>query len=821
MINMDNMKWLYYLLFLQIGIHISAQEIIMPESIQDSLIRQDLFFPQEKIHIHTDRTLYVPGERILFKAYIVDAVSHRSPTYSQYAYIELINSSDSLMQRVMVSRDSIGLFHGNIFLSEFIPEGDYTLRGYTRYMENQGDDYFFKRPVRISNLKTRSEIRQPQRQPRDNFEVSFFPEGGQMTEGAMCRIAFKVLKMNGISESVTGEIVDSDGNLFCKVNTVFAGMGSFYLTPEAGKEYYFVCKNSNGVEKRFKLPPAQNTCVISTNFWHNRHIIRIIKSIGLKEKPLYLLVHCRGILIYFAAWNHHSDYITLRTDQLPSGVIQVVLFDEWMNPVSERLIFNKNNDQATLVLNADKPSYQKREKISSEIYVTDREGNPLMGHVSVAVTDDRDVVVDTLYNINSSLLLSSELRGYIESPGYYLQDHLYAEYALDHLMMTHGWRRYEISEAIRGNYIFPETGFEITKELSGTVKSVLSGRPVINREVSFISNDGNFGVTTTDSTGKFRFDLHYPDSTMFFVQVNNAMGRLNVELALNREKFPKLRHAPVSISLLPADTEPESRSTDNIIDFIKKAEQRAQYDENMRVVYLDEIVVTAKRIDERDEVRLQYWFNLNTDHTIYREDIENRGAIFVTDLLWGVGMIVGSNGRIYFRGIGTIFSSTDPLVLIDGVEMKWPEDMSNVSESPLETVNVFDVESIDVIRPGPNTSIFGVRGSNGVISITTKRGSTSSNSVGFSGNQASINPLGYQKPIEYYAPKYDTPEAKSNGVPDYRTTIFWKPDVIVSDVGKASFDFYASDFPTTYSVVIEGISYDGNIIRQVETIEVR
>ena len=81
--------------------------------------------------------------------------------------------------------------------------------------------------------------------------------------------------------------------------------------------------------------------------------------------------------------------------------------------------------------------------------------------------------------------------------------------------------------------------------------------------------------------------------------------------------------------------------------------------------------------------------------------------------------------------------------------------------------------------------------------------------------------LGYQNPVEFYAPEYETAETVNFGVPDYRTTIFWKPDIIVKDEGKATCDFYTSDFPATYSVVIEGLTNEGKIIRQVETIEVK
>jgi TonB-dependent SusC/RagA subfamily outer membrane receptor len=144
----------------------------------------------------------------------------------------------------------------------------------------------------------------------------------------------------------------------------------------------------------------------------------------------------------------------------------------------------------------------------------------------------------------------------------------------------------------------------------------------------------------------------------------------------------------------------------------------------------------------------------------------------------------------------------------------------------LENVSVHDVASIDVFKNASSAAIFGMRGGNGVISITTKRGMDMINEIesvygkGAAANYTVYTPLGYQKPIEFYSPKYETLEAKKSFVPDYRTTIFWKPDIIISDTGEASFEFYASDFPTTYSVVIEGLTNNGKTVRRVEKIKV-
>ena len=533
-----HLKWFCILLLSGYVFCGNAQQIKTIDDIQDSIVKQLHLFPQEKIHLHTDRDVYVSGEKIWFKAYVVDALNHESPTYSRYVYIELMNSSDSLVQRVMLCPDENGLFHGNLFLSELMPEGDYTLRAYTRYMEDPGDDYFFKKPIRISNFNL--EKKQTRKQSKITYDVSFYPEGGYMVEGAICKVAYKALNKNGISEFITGEIVDKEENVISEVSTVFAGMGLFTIIPEAGKTYFLRCKNQSGQEKRFQLPAAQKTYSIAINHRNKRFFTEVRKSPSMPEKPLYLLIHCRGMVLYFELWNDQQSPVVLPDNLFPSGVTQFVLLDEQMNPISERLVFVKNNDQAQLTFSTDQPSYKKRDKVTSNIQITDSEGNPLTGHISVAITDDKDIAVDTLHTILSSLLLSSELKGYIESPGFYLQDHTQAKYALDLLMLTHGWRRYDIPETLKGNYKLPTTTFEIQKEISGSVKSLFLGKPVTNGEIILFTSNGDFGQLETDSAGFFSLYAHYPDSITFILQAKNQKGKSNVELSLNQETFPVL-----------------------------------------------------------------------------------------------------------------------------------------------------------------------------------------------------------------------------------------------------------------------------------------
>ena len=139
----------------------------------------------------------------------------------------------------------------------------------------------------------------------------------------------------------------------------------------------------------------------------------------------------------------------------------------------------------------------------------------------------------------------------------------------------------------------------------------------------------------------------------------------------------------------------------------------------------------------------------------------------------------------------------------------------------LDMININDIAQIDLLKGG-NTVLLGARGFNGVIAIYTKTGKTgqSSQIASQTFHTKTILPLGFQQPVEFYAPKYDTQEKRNATVPDLRTTIHWQPVVQTENDGVASFEFYTADEACSYTVVIEGLTNDGKIIRQEGKIKV-
>jgi len=835
-----------------LGMNISGQVSFSLDAIQDSLSRQLYYYPQEKIHLHIDRTLYVPDERVWFRAYITDAFSHQTLTKSMYLYVDLIDSTNTTRKRVMVKPGDDLMYYGHLILPEELSEGVYTIRAYTRYMENLGEDYFFKKNIYIRSIpaeteETENNLRKGENwgRKKDDYHVSLLPEGGNLLAGTFCKVAFKAQNVNGYSETITGEVVDDRGEQICSVNTIYAGMGVFTFIPEKGKKYFLKSKNRNGLEKRFELPAVASTYAVFATSRNNSHLVSVEKSADCPEKPLYLLIQTRGIPLYFDLWDTQNKTLSIPGKEIPSGVIQFILFDADMNPLSERLVFNKSNDNAVALFKTDKPVYGRREKVMAELSVKDMEGAIIDGSLSVSITDDNDTEIDTMTTILSSLLLSSELKGYIEHPAYYLQDNADSEMSLDLLMMTHGWRRYNVPEVIKGHYEYPKADFEDSKGITGTVTTRALRKPVEGSIVSFATNDGTYGVFETDSEGVFGiYGLDYPDSTRIILQAKNKKGNNLVNLNVEIEKFPKPSHAPDSPALTKAENAMGSGAGHNNVDFLQKAVKRVNYNEDMMYIELDEVSVVARR--KNVDRLLDYYLSVKPEYSINRTALEQYGQRNVERLILSLPGVIGrfEQGNIKLSVTG---AKDPPVVIIDGVQQNWFEEFS-----PFNNINsVDDIKEIFIIKGG-QTARYGMGGDSryyreqlnddlidwgivgpsrignmdywgdtGAIIINTYEGNSGYFIRRRHFNNVSLWPLGYQTPVAFYSPKYDTPDSKNFGVPDFRTTIFWKPDIVVPENGKAYFEFYTSDFPTNYSVVIEGLSSDGKIVRKTEKIEVK
>lgn len=865
------MRFLFFISFIILlqGNVLRAQEI-KSASIENIFLEQLSFYPQEKIYVQTDRSVYLSGETIWFRAHLVDALLLKQANASRYIYIELINPLDDIIQRIKIKPDSTGSFYGHIPLEENLVEGNYTVRAYTQFMQNQGNDYFFHKSVYITDPmseKLSSEIRFfddkkkikaeisfidkknkeqviPEQSliiynkdedgsaltfknnighytfkennigknrvvilqtifkdgiynryvkipPLDKtFDVTFFPEGGHAPFSSDFKMAFKAINNEGFSEDITGQIFDDMGQPLTSFETSHLGMGSFRMYYSPDRKYYAICTNKENISKRFDLPEASLNAVSLRSTWVDNYL-----RLSLTKSPTYrfpeetqLIAHIRGAVLYAQPWDDEKGYLTFEKDFFPAGIIHFLLIDKNKNILSERLVFSSQKSTFALSeIHQDKREYAAREKVELTLKISDENKQPISGNLSISVIDKKDLAIDTTSTIISTLLLSSELKGYIESPMSYLaKDDRETSQALDVLMMTQGWRRYHIPDLLKGEIIRDlKYSVELSDEVSGKAEGLLSS--LKEGSISLIAlKDSVIGtyLTGSDKKGLFTFkDLEHPIGTQYIVQALTKKNSKNVFININPPKsYPDLLDTEIYYSKTPII---EDR-------FVAKTNEKYTMENGMRVYNLAEVVITSNRKSELKTASPYY--SVSSTKVLTSNDVEKWNPLSVLDLLRKIPGMTILGDEVKYR-TGT------PMVILDNV----PEENFDYSR-----IDVNDIKDIFLSPPESVSSIFGSRAAYGAVVINTKKGLIERNRL--NKNMQIVVPVGYQQTVSFYSPIYETKADNDKVTMDSRTTIYWNPNVQFDASGTAKLSFYAADYLTHYGIVLEGCSSDGHLI---------
>ena len=186
---------LLFLSIIVISIFSFAERSLSPDSVSVRLWQQTCLFPNEKIHLHTDRSLYMGGDTLWFRAYLVNALDNKPEKTSRYVYAELVNPFGNVVNRVKIRQDTDSLYYGYLPLDIDLPGGEYTIRAYTRYMENSGESFFFRKPVRVVQALGKSV----------KVEVDFSGKAGQKQVKGVGRNINQITRLAHISGKVSLE----------------------------------------------------------------------------------------------------------------------------------------------------------------------------------------------------------------------------------------------------------------------------------------------------------------------------------------------------------------------------------------------------------------------------------------------------------------------------------------------------------------------------------------------------------------------------------------------------------------------------------------
>ena len=437
--------------------------------------------PQEKVYVHMDNTSYMLGDTIWFKAYTRQTNNNRPSNISGVLYAELWNHDGYLVERKMIEMNH-GSGHGYFVLNPQMQyAGFYELRAYTRWQLNWGvfehkhsriasqwfpnkemEKRFYRdyhklysrtfpvydqpdSPESQSRYMTMRTFRRTFKKEQDKrkLTLTLYPEGGTPVAGTPCRTAFEAAWSDG--QWVEGWLhIGKDS-----VPATNRGRGVFTYTPVAGEKLSVIFKTKNGETAEAKSLRGEPDGV-ALQIRQNETGWTIESRIGgnLSADSLAITVMHQGKLLKF--WNRVGEPFTLPVSALESGVHQVTVFDTQGRVYADRLFFNYTSadNRPTVKIDGIKDSYAPFQPIELQVS-TDNAGSSM----SLAVRDAN--VMDKTFdngNILTEMLLASEIKGFVPDPGWYFQtDNKERRQALDLLMMTQGWRRFDWrSMAVRG-----------------------------------------------------------------------------------------------------------------------------------------------------------------------------------------------------------------------------------------------------------------------------------------------------------------------------------------------------------------------------------
>jgi len=769
--------------------------------------------PVEKAYLQFDKPYYAAGDTIYFKGYVTRGEHHRLTDLSEVLHVDLINANGKIDQSIKLHLDS-GITWGDFALPDSLPKGNYRVRAYTQWMRNNGDVYFFDKIIPVGSLRTAKVPESLVKQalpPNLKPDIQFFPEGGKPITGIPAKMAFKAVAPDGLGIDFKGEIVDNDNKEVASFSAVHLGMGYFYFTPTEGKTYTAKINYSNGMTDVVVLPKQEpNGITLSVNNDSLPNAAILIKaSRGYyrlnKDKNYTLVVYSQGTVTTVKCRLDSTEIkLNVLKRKLHTGVATVTLFSAENEPLCERLFFIQNYDQLSLAITGDKETYAKREKVNIKLNALNRKGSAADGHFSVSVINESNVPDDQNYraNILSYLLLTSDIKGNIEQPGYYFADtSMEARTDLDILMLTQGYRRFTWKQVLdttkRPLEYLPEKGIAI----EGEVKSVFN-KPVANGTVTLISSIGGPILSAvTDAKGMFSFsNLLFTDTAHFVLSAVNAKGKNSTKI----DYFDKPASPPVTPMLQSFVQSVSDTAMASYVGSDRLQQREILNYGKSKGIMLKQVNIRDKKLDNQYRTASLAGAG-NADQVMHADEIGQIQGPLSTSL----------DGRL--RGI--VFAGHNPihkipylktglggpmLVIIDGTEVP-ADDLNFLTASQVETVEVLKYA---------NASIYGASGGNGVLIITTKQGGGLAAKDIVSIGVLPIAPMGFYKAKEFYSPKYDN-GSWIGKQKDLRSTIYWKPEIKTDKDGNASIEYYNADGTGTYKLVVEGIDNNGNIGRQV------
>lgn len=771
----------------------------------DSLAAFRQVHPQEKVYLHLDKPYYSTNNDIWFKAYLLDASSHRQGTSSKVMHVELVDPDGNIASSLRLHQDQS--LSGRFKLNPNSKTGIYHIRAYTDYMRNLDAAYFFQRAFsvydprgsgveKLTRLHPGPTVAASEAGQKRPVNLQVFPEGGHLIGGLENNLVLHLSDSTGMPLSFSGTITDASGKQLDDWKTNHDGWGGLRFTPTQGSSYW---ANIIYQANTFRIPlpnTAEAGMTLQVNNEEDREVLlNIGASPGLSTEGAFLIGHVRGQVFSRLERLQPGEDITFFRSQIPTGVACFSLFDKEGQLRSTRLFFNDfTSEYSDLQVRAPFAFFRPRQKIELEISWADSLDSQ-GASLSATVTDRALIRHDQeQVNIKDYLLLNSDLRTPVSKPDTsLLSPGQRTRILLDQQLTASDWGRFEwaalVGEAPKTVPFIPVTsasikGYVTKKGKSGervkaeVLLTSLHPQPIILKQI-------------TDDDGMFEFtDLPYLDTVDYVLQaalfdpqrstdeLKLTSKKRKVVVSLEERQSPevsKTRQWKSQGVNLPADVTEKLFANER-----KTSHLDSLYNPDWQID-LDEVTVRSKKVSDSRNVDV---FNLNQldwidpnqpadgllstlrpSHNYIRNSASGE---LVAEFFNGQGQKVHVPVTIYINGLPSSYTLFQRL-----------------------RADMIDFISIE----------------RAFLNVTT-RSSPRSQKAKVQDGLFFTTQNGFYRGQVFPAPDYSMPQPGDERE-DLRTTIHWAPELRLNEEGKTILSFYAADTPTEYEVRIEGVSDAG------------
>jgi 5-hydroxyisourate hydrolase-like protein (transthyretin family) len=293
----------------------------------------------------------------------------------------------------------------------------------------------------------------------DQVQVEFYPEGGDLVAGLENRVYFHAHDFADRPIAIRGRILDSEQREVATAATQVEGRGAFRFTPQAGATFSLAIDDPPAIKSQPALPPVpeQSRLVLDagTGIFDGDEPIRVkLRSVS-PPAEFGVVAYCRGVtvgqLTGTAADFAQSTYdVSVPVIADAAGVVRVTVFDyskQPPEPIAERLVFRRPHRKLNVQVAGLLPNYSAGQVVSGQIVTTDETGAPVPTVLGLSVLDDSVLQLADRQppGLATQFLLLGDVNrpDKLEDANLYLSEDEASAIALDLLLATQGWRRFD------------------------------------------------------------------------------------------------------------------------------------------------------------------------------------------------------------------------------------------------------------------------------------------------------------------------------------------------------------------------------------------